>query len=273
MRVRSPSRFLLNKFFVEILDPPNEGRTIWQETSILTCYQRNLKLNSTATLNSISIHPIPLYNIITNRITTILLASVVILVHLIDSCTRKEEQERQDLANLNNELAVIHEMNKRSSTEGAPETFDYCMSRCMSSIQSAKSHDKICPFTNYRLSDDFRSFCLNAGLEGSKFVINPHIVAHTELFLKALELCPSSISLGIVLHGTKTKENVVNILENGLDPSKRKRQAHGPGEYFSKCPGGGLLHLLLRLTSCWCSWLLCHNGPRKRRNQGTIVSL
>lgn len=242
--------------------------------NILTCYQRNLKLNSTATLNSISIHPIPLYNIITNRITTILLASVVILVHLIDSCTRKEEQERQDLANLNNKPAVIHEMNKRSSTEGAPEIFDYCMSRCMSSIQSAKSHDKICPFTDYCLSDDFRSFCLNAGLEGSKFDINPHIVAHTELFLKALESCPSSISLGIVLHGTKTKENVVDILENGLDPSRGNGKHMAPVNIFQSVRGGGgLLRLLLRLTSCWCSWLLCHNWPRKRRNQGTIVSL
>ncbi|KAL7713028.1 PARP catalytic domain-containing protein [Entamoeba marina] len=39
----------------------------------------------------------------------------------------------------------------------------------------------------------------------------------------------------VVFHGTP-EENIHNILENGLKPTKRKYQAHGHGEYFSQLP-------------------------------------
>lgn len=50
--------------------------------------------------------------------------------------------------------------------------------------------------------------------------------------LKTLDL---GACLGVVFHGT-SKHNISAILQNGLDPQRRKGQAYGPGEYFSKNP-------------------------------------
>ena len=43
----------------------------------------------------------------------------------------------------------------------------------------------------------------------------------------------------ICFHGTRAK-NISKILEHGLDPSLRRKQRRGPGEYFMKCPYGSL---------------------------------
>lgn len=54
-------------------------------------------------------------------------------------------------------------------------------------------------------------------------------------FLKGLQ--ESSISsqqtIIVCFHGTRA-ENIHDILQNGLNPYLRQRQARGPGEYFSK---------------------------------------
>jgi hypothetical protein len=41
--------------------------------------------------------------------------------------------------------------------------------------------------------------------------------------------------LGLVFHGTST-DNILSILMNGLDASRRSGQSFGPGEYFSTTP-------------------------------------
>jgi hypothetical protein len=56
---------------------------------------------------------------------------------------------------------------------------------------------------------------------------------------KGLANVDPSCSFGVVFHGTPTK-NLAPILYNGLDPSKRKRQVYGPGEYFSTEPGASV---------------------------------
>lgn len=57
-----------------------------------------------------------------------------------------------------------------------------------------------------------------------------------EKFAAGLQNLHQSSALGVVFHGTASG-NISNILQNGLDPSRRKGQAYGPGEYFSKEPG------------------------------------
>lgn len=42
----------------------------------------------------------------------------------------------------------------------------------------------------------------------------------------------------LVFHGTQ-EANVESILKQGLDPNKRKGQAHGRGEYFAEVRGEG----------------------------------
>lgn len=46
---------------------------------------------------------------------------------------------------------------------------------------------------------------------------------------------PDGACLGLVFHGT-AESNIDNILQNGLDKNRRRGQAYGPGEYFSKEP-------------------------------------
>ena len=56
-------------------------------------------------------------------------------------------------------------------------------------------------------------------------------------FLKAVDEHPKKIvHIGVAFHGTN-KENIQPILQEGLDPSKRRRNAYGPGEYFSTLAG------------------------------------
>ena len=45
------------------------------------------------------------------------------------------------------------------------------------------------------------------------------------------ECVDTNMNVKLVFHGTPT-ENISNILEHGLDPNRRQRQALGQGEYF-----------------------------------------
>ncbi|CAB9509448.1 expressed unknown protein [Seminavis robusta] len=63
----------------------------------------------------------------------------------------------------------------------------------------------------------------------------PGVSAVTK-FQNALVGLPDQAELGVVFHGTP-ETNIHAISTGGLDPAKRKGQAYGPGEYFSKDPG------------------------------------
>lgn len=82
-----------------------------------------------------------------------------------------------------------------------------------------------------------------AGLEAPYFYINPHlqvgthsvIAASTSKTSKDTTVLPKTAQLGVVFHGTASK-NIDIILKEGLDPARRNGQAYGPGEYFGKTP-------------------------------------
>jgi Poly(ADP-ribose) polymerase catalytic domain len=84
-------------------------------------------------------------------------------------------------------------------------------------------------------------FCVlweNAGFKDPSFHHNPHLRAGNpgrDKFASALPNLEHSACLGIAFHGTVTT-NIASILVAGLDPSRRRGQAYGAGEYFSKDP-------------------------------------
>lgn len=101
-------------------------------------------------------------------------------------------------------------------------------------------------FTDACFAEDFLGRCTKAGFDSVSFHRNPHSLRRPNrapCFVKFASCLPAlktsttdNAHLGVVFHGTAS-ENIQSILCNGLDPSKRKGQAYGPGEYFSKDPG------------------------------------
>jgi hypothetical protein len=82
------------------------------------------------------------------------------------------------------------------------------------------------------------------------FIVNKYINHYFPIFRRfqnAFNLSHNK-NLRIVFHGTD-KRNIDDILRGGLDPSRRIRQAYGPGEYFGKdiqtslryCNGGNIV--------------------------------
>uniref|UniRef100_A0A7S3DQU0 PARP catalytic domain-containing protein n=1 Tax=Entomoneis paludosa TaxID=265537 RepID=A0A7S3DQU0_9STRA len=84
---------------------------------------------------------------------------------------------------------------------------------------------------------------LEEGFEVPEFSVNRHAVPGNAVFDRFLKAVgeenyrnDKDATVELVFHGTRS-ENIDNILENGLDPKRRRGQAHGPGEYFSRRPG------------------------------------
>lgn len=69
---------------------------------------------------------------------------------------------------------------------------------------------------------------------------NPHLVADSALWSRWLRGKSVAASLGkgdkvaVAYHGTHSEHNVDSICRTGFDPSRRKGQALGPGEYFAE---------------------------------------
>ncbi|KAL9188919.1 hypothetical protein ACHAXT_011409 [Thalassiosira profunda] len=97
-------------------------------------------------------------------------------------------------------------------------------------------------------SKDFTDFVESSGLKSPKVEVNPHLLKsglYAPFVEEGKRLCAASSKEGdkgsddhvvrIVFHGT-SEANVESILCNGLDPSLRKGQAHGQGEYFANRP-------------------------------------
>jgi len=93
-------------------------------------------------------------------------------------------------------------------------------------------------------SEAFINHCTNLGFSGVQFEPNVHLKNADNtgrqkfdkcIASESVELEKSGACLGIVFHGT-ARHNIDCILTNGLDQNKRRGQAFGPGEYFSKEP-------------------------------------
>ena len=96
-------------------------------------------------------------------------------------------------------------------------------------------------FRSFLESPEFLNACENGGLESPNFTWNkPHetlVSRFTEKTLLLSQAKPrTEVTLSVVFHGTSAS-NIDSILRYGLDPNRRLRQAHGPGEYFGKDPG------------------------------------
>ena len=75
--------------------------------------------------------------------------------------------------------------------------------------------------------------------ENVRFEMNTDDSKFLSFFEAAFKNFPDDSELAIVFHGTPEK-NVSTILKGGLDPKKRRGQAHGPGEYFGRDPSVSL---------------------------------
>lgn len=82
------------------------------------------------------------------------------------------------------------------------------------------------------------------------FTVNKYINTYFPIYKRFQDAFNKSSTkeIRIVFHGTN-KCNIDEILRGGLDPSRRTRQAYGPGEYFGKdiktslgyCQGGNMV--------------------------------
>ncbi|KAL3904629.1 MAG: hypothetical protein SGILL_009992 [Bacillariaceae sp.] len=107
------------------------------------------------------------------------------------------------------------------------------------------STDPFGPFRKFCQSTDFSEFVKECGVGVVGFTPNQYLYEGVNVydrFVKLLGTKPTryedildNACLSIVFHGTATR-NIQDILNNGLDPSRRSGQAYGPGEYFSKDP-------------------------------------
>jgi Poly(ADP-ribose) polymerase catalytic domain len=83
---------------------------------------------------------------------------------------------------------------------------------------------------------EFAKGWVESGFQGPTFHPNNTLSwERKKKFLKALEELPDDACIGVVFHGT-SPQNIPPILKDGLDPTKRRGQGYGPGEYFSKNP-------------------------------------
>ena len=73
------------------------------------------------------------------------------------------------------------------------------------------------------------------GQEEAQPVQNPSSARGTPLyeqFMRARAAAPRGTPVKLCFHGT-ARRNIQAILDHGLDPARRRRQACGPGEYFT----------------------------------------
>lgn len=83
----------------------------------------------------------------------------------------------------------------------------------------------------------------------------------------------------IVFHGTD-KSNIDEILRCGLDPSRRIRQAYGPGEYFGKdiktslgyCKGGNIVLVFAVLNEEDGITIDIDNPPHNRNEKILVIN-
>jgi Poly(ADP-ribose) polymerase catalytic domain len=93
-------------------------------------------------------------------------------------------------------------------------------------------------FLQFCLSFSFTKFVSHWGIRTPVFVPNPFARKGASFYDNFDDACCKlgiNSTLELVFHGTRAT-NISNILENGLDPSKRKGQSYGPGEYFGRQP-------------------------------------
>ena len=122
-------------------------------------------------------------------------------------------------------------------------------------------------FRSFLESPEFLAACENGGLVGPNFTWkDPHETLITRFTEEALLPSPARpLTLSVVFHGTSAA-NIDSILSHGLDPRRRRRQAHGPGEYFGKDPGtsvsfcNGGLRMLVFCVVAPESYLLCEGA-------------
>ena len=115
----------------------------------------------------------------------------------------------------------------------APESAGTCFSMPVSEVSNISEMVACCHA--FCLSLAFTAFASRCGLQQPHFEASRPINATFDKFAKAYHHLEPNTSLAVVFHGTATT-NIPDILYNGLDPKRRKGQAYGPGEYFSKDP-------------------------------------
>jgi hypothetical protein len=77
---------------------------------------------------------------------------------------------------------------------------------------------------------------------------NPHLDADSRLYKawlsgsRLLNSTSASTTIQVGYHGTYNENNVDSIMRNGFDPSKRRTQGYGPGEYFGTRPETSKIH-------------------------------
>ena len=119
-----------------------------------------------------------------------------------------------------------------------PESKGCCWSRPLAAC--LRDNDRLLEeLQSYCASSEFTSFCTSAGLVGPVVRWKDPGNGVFRFWMACQGLLSSTSSLGLVFHGTR-KANIQSILENGLDPTKRKGQAYGPGEYFSTTPSASI---------------------------------
>ena len=88
-------------------------------------------------------------------------------------------------------------------------------------------------------TSEFSAMWIAGGFDNATFHPNEELKKGRpsyEKFLQGLKDLDRNVTFGVVFHGS-APGNMQSIKINGLDPSLRKGQVFGPGEYFSKEPG------------------------------------
>lgn len=133
-----------------------------------------------------------------------------------------------------NQSATIQESGKRLTTQNLmmSDRLLYSEHLCGSETERATSVlDRI--HTLCTRTTSIASFCSTHGIVGGDF--SPNTMYESSLKDRFISSCVPGEVVAVVFHGTNVA-NVDSILKSGLDPSCRKRQLHGPGEYFGITP-------------------------------------
>jgi len=149
----------------------------------------------------------------------------------IASAQRPFRPPRPNAGHFLNSLRLSSPFKSSRSVTAKPET---CFSKIKSEVSSVseliEQHKAFC------LSAEFGAFVSLYGLGQPSFKASPHLETLSfDKFTKAWNHLEPDSNLAIVFHGT-SERNVPGILANGLDPTRRRGQAYGPGEYFSTDP-------------------------------------
>lgn len=149
------------------------------------------------------------------------------------SSAKNDSEEFQDSIKHPNVAAIRAVDEVRSA---GLETIGCCMSAYVADLNSLPD-----PLACFRLHAQkcLKEFAEGFGMKGVTFEVNLHALPASPLYEAFTTVIKDSSlsekSLALVFHGTSS-DNIQHILENGLDPTMRRGQAYGPGEYFSKDP-------------------------------------